>query len=204
MKKTALTLITIIAITATTSAQIRFGIKGGLNLANQSVKYFIAGASSPLSPDIRVGFHAGVLLDVPLSKHISIQPNLLFSQKGFKLSSNTTGTFHTGTYNYIELPVNVIYHINEKFSIGAGPYLGYALSGTQSSGFLSVDIPFGSGQGRRLDFGLNALIGYEIIDGLVISSNYSLGLANISDDGSSPVKNNVIGVSLTKFFESRK
>lgn len=198
MKKIALTLITIIAITATTSAQIRFGIKGGLNLANQS---FTSSAFGEASTSIRPGFYVGILLDAPVSESISIQPNLLFSQKGAIF--NGTYSF-TQTFNYLELPVNVIYHINKKFTIGAGPYLGYALSGTQSGSQNSINIEFGSGQARRLDFGLNALFGYEIIDGLVISANYSSGLSNIYDSGSVTLKNNVIGVSLTKFFGSRK
>ena len=198
MKKIALTLITIIAITATISAQIHFGIKGGLNLANQ---YFMYSALGVASTSIRPGFHAGVLLDAPLSKSISIQPNLLFSQKG-AIFNGTYG--FTATYNYLELPVNVIYHINKKFMIGAGPYLGYALSGTQSGSQQSIDVVFGSGQAKRLDFGLNALIGYEIIDGLVISANYSLGLTNIYDNSDVTYKNNVIGVSLTKFLRSSK
>ena len=198
MKKIALTLITIIVITATISAQIHFGIKGGLNLASQSFTSSAGGASTSIRP----GFHAGVLLDAPLSESISIQPNLLFSQKG-AIFNGTYG--FTATYNYLELPVNVIYHINKKFMIGAGPYLGYALSGTQQSGSQqSIDIEFGSGQAERFDFGLNALIGYEIIDGLVISANYSLGLTNIYGNSNVTYKNNVIGVSLTKFFESRK
>ena len=197
MKKIALTLITIIVITATISAQIHFGIKGGLNLASQSFTSSAGGASTSIRP----GFHAGVLLDAPLSESISIQPNLLFSQKG-AIFNGTYG--FTATYNYLELPVNVIYHINKKFMIGAGPYLGYALSGTQSASQQSIDIVFGSGQAKRLDFGLNALIGYEIIDGLVISANYSLGLTNIYDNGDVTYKNNVIGVSLTKFLRSSK
>lgn len=180
-----------------TSAQMRFGIKGGLNLANESISSSALGGLS-LSPNLRIGFHAGLVMDSPITETISIQPNLLFSQKGFKLSAN--GNDVTTTFNYIELPINFLYHASESFSVGAGPYLGYALSGMVSSASQNTNVTFGSGEARRLDYGLNLTAGYEVSPGLVISANYSLGLANISDDSSETIKNNVIGFSLTKFF----
>ena len=197
MKKILLTIITIFAINAVASAQMRFGIKGGLNLANESISSSALGGLS-LSPSMRIGFHAGLVMDSPITESISIQPNLLFSQKGFKLSAN--GNDISTTFNYIELPINFLYHASESFSVGAGPYLGYALSGTVSSGSQNTNVTFGSGEARRLDYGLNLTAGYEVSPGLVISANYSLGLANISDDSSETIKNNVIGFSLTKFF----
>jgi len=195
MKKVLSTLITIFVINATASAQVRFGIKGGLNLANVS--------STPASSDIKslLAFHGGIVLDAPISESISIQPNLLFSQKGF--STTLLGSDVKATTNYIELPINFLYHASDAFSIGAGPYLGYLLSGTVSSGGQSNSITFDN-DSKRFDYGINFTAGFELIAGLTISANYSLGLANLSNDSNSTAKNKVIGVSLTKFFGSRK
>lgn len=204
MKKIFLTLLSISLFSAATSAQMRFGIKGGLNLANISVS---PAQSNP--PKSIIGFHGGVVLDAALTDKISIQPNLLFSLKGASGSvSIGTGTIESkATLNYIEVPVNFVYSVTDAFTVGAGPYLGYALSGNSAvtstiSGFSSYNesLDFEKEKIKRLDFGLNFTAGYEVTEGIVISANYSLGLANISDDANVTSKNNVIGFSVTKFF----
>jgi Outer membrane protein beta-barrel domain len=210
MKKVLLTLITIFAINGVASAQMRFGVKGGLNLANIS----ISPSQTGVEPKSIISFHAGIVLDAPLSESISIQPNLLFSQKGYKASFaiSTTSIEGKATINYLEIPINVVYHATEALSIGAGPYLGYALSGTSTTTTTTngqsktdtKDADFDKDI-KRLDFGLNVTAGYEVIEGLIVSANYSLGLANINADTSttSTIKNGVIGFSVTKLFGER-
>jgi hypothetical protein len=202
MKKILLTLITIIAVNASINAQMRFGVKGGLNLASISTSDKTVPTSSAL------GFHGGIVLDAPLSESISIQPNLLFSQKGFSLDAS--GISSKVTFNYIEIPVNFLYNATDALTIGAGPFLGYALSASAKTTFngqtQTTDVDFDN-KSQRVDYGLNITAGYEIIEGLVISANYSLGLANLNKDATTSstntIKNNVIGFSVTKFFGER-
>jgi Outer membrane protein beta-barrel domain len=203
MKKILLTLITIVAINATVNAQMRFGVKGGLNLANVSITN-----ASGITPKSSLFFHGGIVLDASLSESISIQPNLLFSQKGYSLDAS--GATSKATFNYIEIPVNFLYNATDALTIGAGPYLGYALSGSAKTTIngqtRTDDIDFDN-DAKRVDYGLNITAGYEVIEGLVISANYSLGLANINKDvttsSTNTIKNNVIGFSVTKFFGER-
>jgi Outer membrane protein beta-barrel domain len=202
MKKILLTLITIIAVNATINAQMRFGVKGGVNLASISTSDKTVSTSSAL------GFHGGIVLDAPLSESISIQPNLLFSQKGFSLDAS--GISSKVTFNYIEVPVNFLFNATDALTIGAGPFLGYALSASAKTTFngqtQTTDVDFDN-KSQRVDYGLNITAGYEVIEGLVISANYSLGLANINKDATTSstntIKNNVIGFSVTKFFGER-
>src|SRR3982750_3481581 len=127
----------LLSITQSLLAQsIHFGVKGGLN------ESYIAG----LSPNnntkgyLRPGFHAGAFAEFKFKKW-SVEPGLLFTVKGYKATSNTVqttpgGTFNisisgTQTYQYIELPVNLLYNVNVKpgkIFIGGGPYMGYLLS----------------------------------------------------------------------------
>jgi hypothetical protein len=58
-------------------AQPSFGIKGGLNLSNLSIE-------DASDKNMITGLHAGVFLNLPVTKVFSIQPELLFSQKGTK------------------------------------------------------------------------------------------------------------------------
>jgi Outer membrane protein beta-barrel domain len=202
MKKILLTLITIIAVNAAINAQMRFGVKGGVNLASISTSDKTVSTSSAL------GFHGGIVLDAPLSESISIQPNLLFSQKGFSLDAS--GISSKVTFNYIEVPVNFLFNATDALTIGAGPFLGYALSASAKTTFngqtQTTDVDFDN-KSQRIDYGLNITAGYEVIEGLVISANYSLGLANINKDATTSstntIKNNVIGFSVTKFFGER-
>ena len=59
-EKILLTLIIIISVNAVVSAQMRFGVKGGLNLANVSTN------DKTVTPSSALGFHGGIVLDAPL------------------------------------------------------------------------------------------------------------------------------------------
>jgi Outer membrane protein beta-barrel domain len=77
------------------------------------------------------GFSVGILGDLPLSKKISFQPSLLFTQKG--QSEYVESTSSVVRLNYMELPLNFIYKVPGKsgnFIFGLGPDLSYGLSGT--------------------------------------------------------------------------
>jgi hypothetical protein len=97
---------------------MRFGVKGGLNLANVS----ISPAQTGFNQTSIIAFHAGLVIDANLSESISIQPNLLFSQKGYGISGSSGGITVDGkaTLNYLEVPINILYHATEALTIGAG------------------------------------------------------------------------------------
>ncbi|MFD1819931.1 Outer membrane protein beta-barrel domain-containing protein [Pseudarcicella hirudinis] len=204
MKKVLFIVLTIIGFSATSSAQVRYGIKAGANFATITASY--AGSSS--SSGTLIGYHGGIVLDAPLSEKWSLQPNLLYSLKGGKSDASSTSSGGTGKLSYIELPVNAAYHITDQFLIGAGPYVGYLLSVSNDQGSSSTDGV------NKIDYGVNAMVSYEITEGLVLGANYSYGLANTIDMnyinqqsggfgsllGDISAKNRVIGVSLTKFF----
>src|SRR5690349_11177041 len=57
----------------------KFGIKGGVNLTNLYV-------NDVKDENMKVGFNAGVFAKVPMSRVVSLQPELLYSQKGSKIT----------------------------------------------------------------------------------------------------------------------
>jgi hypothetical protein len=201
-------------------SNVQVGIEGGLNLAKQS-----SGGSG--STGNLTAFHAGVLVDLKLDA-VTIEPGLFYSVKGGKYDAATTISDGTTTYsastsakltlNYLELPVNVLYNIPVAGSghlfVGGGPYAAYGLSGkmkysaSASGGGNSQsqageqNVSFGSGadQYKALDFGINFKGGYRFSNGLQLSVGYGLGLANLSNDNQSSVKNNVFRASLGYFF----
>ena len=106
---------------------LSFGIKGGLNLSS-------ANGAWAKGVESRTGMAAGGYLTLSLLPPFAIQPEILYSQKGWKASGDASGVPWTGEYrvNYVEVPVLA------KFSFGmlvkpyilAGPYYATKISGS--------------------------------------------------------------------------
>jgi hypothetical protein len=190
MKSTFLMMLMILLTALSLSAQTTFGVTAGVSFANVTAKYQGISASLKLKP----GVTAGIILNEPLRGNFILQPALNFVQKGYKIKDDT-GT-ETVNFNYLELPVNIIYSVkkNEGFFIGGGPSLAYGISGRDKVKYAGGSMPddnqkvkFGSGadEVKGFDFGVNAIAGYRLAGGLMISANYNLGLSKINnDDGS--------------------
>jgi hypothetical protein len=159
MKKNLLFIVTLF-VSLNGFARIAFGPEIGFNASklnySTSTSTNILGITIP-PPDfknsIRSGARFGVIADVDIFHHISIQPGIFYSMQGgnqkgttsvtipvallaqftqlpLPISLNAPVTIDTKTkLNYLHVPVNVIYHFN-KFFAGAGPYISYALNGT--------------------------------------------------------------------------
>ena len=194
MKKTILLVLSLTFFSVVTKAQTRFGLKGGLNLANVSVT---SGGISA-TPESLTSFHAGLLLETRLTDKLLLQPNLLFSQKGYRDGDETEAKV-----NYIEIPVNLLYEANKDFTVGVGIYAAHALSGKGTLKGKTYDYDFGNGKANRFDLGVNLIAGYEIVEGIKFSVNYTIGTANILDNAYLKETNKVWGFSLTKFIGER-
>ena len=209
MKKLILTLFLATASDFTFAQTINFGVKGGLNLSNQS----LSGTNYPLNGKNLVGFHVGGILDIGF-QDISIQPGILFSTKGFRqvvqlITANQqsvgSATFKT-TLNYIELPVNLLYHIHVAPEIaiylGGGPYLGYGLSGNVSGPNDSYKVKFGSGDSdyKNPDYGVNFIAEIELKKRLMIDAGYGLGLGNLTHAQGATLQNRVMSLSVGYLF----
>jgi hypothetical protein len=226
MKKIILFLLFIAVISPAFAQYVKFGVSGGLNESTIVPNDEPAGSSTIAS---RIaGFHAGVFTDISFGS-VSIQPGLFYTTKGDKykealnqgvlFTANTSNPssiantyYDKQRYNYLQLPVNILYHIQAgggNFFIGGGPYLAYGLSASSVSytttgngvgGVSSNPISFGSGTNdvKRIDFGLNALGGYALKNGLFVSVGFEYGLTNTDNDYKS--RNDVITVSLGYSF----
>lgn len=205
--------IIVVAFTMTTKsfAQVKYGVKAGLNLANMLEKDDDDTYSDDYS--MKIGFHLGGTAEIPISEKFSVQPGLLFSTKGFKMKIEGIDGFFEDmninvNLNYLEIPINAIYKIElgySKLCINAGPYLGYALSGKVSYDEDSESIDIGSSDDddlKALDYGFNIGAGIEINDAITIGLQYGLGLGNLSIDTDNGYKlnNRVIGISVGYMF----
>jgi len=193
------------------TAQIDFGVKAGLNLANVSLN------NIDEAPDTKmlITFQAGVIADINISDNLAIQPGLLLVGKGFKIEDEILGETFTSTVTpmYLQIPVNVLYKGN-MFYAGVGPYVGYGLFGKakfEGGGSSdSEDLSFGNGEDddwSALDFGVNVEAGV-MLNQIRIGAGYALGLANVIPEnartGDESGKNGVISVNVAYMFGGKE
>ncbi len=107
------------------SVKPQFGIKAGVNYANV---YDTEGEQ--FNADGRFGFAGGGFLSIPISKLFGIQPEVLFSQKGFQATGSLLGYEYkyTHTANYLDIPLMFSFKPIEFVSIMAGPQYSYLIS----------------------------------------------------------------------------
>lgn len=104
--------------------QLVFGIKAGANLSNvwdEQGSDFVA--------DPKLGAAGGVFLAVPIGKYFGVQPEVLFSQKGFKGGGTLLGFPYsfTRTTSYIDVPLLFQFKPIPYLALLAGPQFSYLL-----------------------------------------------------------------------------
>jgi len=107
--------------------QLFISLKGGLNLSNV---YDADGEQ--FNADAKLGFVAGAALTVPIGKYLGIQPEILFSQKGFQGTTVILGnTFDfKRTTNYLDIPLMITLKPTESLTLMAGPQYSYLMKQT--------------------------------------------------------------------------
>jgi hypothetical protein len=122
---------------ADNTAQVRFGIKGGFSLAT-----VIKSNDDNFSTGTLLGFNGGAVLQLPIGNIIAIQPEVLFSQKGFRTTGSALGTdYDYKKYlNFLDIPILLRINASKYFGIVVGPQYSYLL-GTHTS-FKSGDSGF--------------------------------------------------------------
>jgi len=213
MKKLPI-LIGIVCLTQLTLAQnTRFGLRGGLNIANQKVTVSVLGQKASQSGDAIPSFHIGGMGEIQLSDIFFIQPSLLLSGKGMNYSTqDDQGNDVNAKIRpfYLELPINLVVKTqlpNSNLMVygGAGPSLGYGIFGKVKGGDNGDEDAFQDGGFKRFDFGVNLTAGVELPSGWQFSFHFTPGIANIAPDSPDPDvtlnwKNKVVGFSVGYFL----
>ncbi|AWA30435.1 PorT family protein [Flavobacterium magnum] len=103
---------------------IRFGVKAGINLSNvydDNDNDFVA--------DSKVGFAGGAFLTIPIGQVLGFQPEVMYSEKGFKVTGSFLGSDYEykRTNTYIDIPLQLQFKASPVFSILAGPQFSYLI-----------------------------------------------------------------------------
>lgn len=159
-----------------------FGVKAGFNLAD------LRGQDKDAYQDLSSlkSYHAGVYAQFGINDKVSIQPELLFTRKGFDaqqftIQNNTpgqaTGQKRETRLDYIQVPVLFVYNILDNISLHVGP---------QAS--LLVQAKYAGEERKISSVGLSSLE-YGVVGGVEarvgparVGARYDLGLSDIYND----------------------
>ena len=175
-----------------TREEFEMGAKAGINISNvydEEGGNFVANS--------KAGFAGGIFFSIPLNKYIGIQPEVLFSQKGFQSTRTLAlGPFfnnytvnYTTTTNHIDIPLQLQIKPSPFLTLVAGPQYSFVLSKedkrTDSNGNVnSTQTDYDNSNIRRNIFGVVG--GLDInISHLVISGRAGWDLQNNNGDGTS-------------------
>jgi hypothetical protein len=161
------------------------GLRAGVNY---SKVYDAQGDNFVAEP--KWGFAGGAFVSVPIGMYVGLQPEVMFSQKGFKASGNVIGLPYklTRTTTFIDVPLFLSLKPSEFITILAGPQFSYLIkqvdafeNGTttieQEQNFEQQDI-------RKNLFGLS--VGANInLKHFVISGRAAWDVSKNNSDGSS-------------------
>ena len=195
MKKTSFVLAALLSLSSVSVVRaqgVRLGLRAGANYSNLS-----GNIQHETTYNNKAGFLGGVMLnaDITGDGFFSIQPEILYSQKGFEnkptaYTNTLLGVGYTeereGKVNYNYLDVPVLLKINAGgFVVEAGPQYSYLLSANDETKITRTREPNGTptvseAQDKkdlsgfnRSELGYVAGIGYQADNGVSLNLRYT-------------------------------
>ena len=194
--------------TAQRAGDMTIGVMAGVNFATWN--------QDPEASEVTFGYKTGLVvggfLGVQLNDVFSIEPQVLFSQKGTKVNGTGAKSSLEGSVriNYIEVPVLAKFWIpisdtQLKPFIFVGPEVEFKVSCTAEGAIIAVTGSVDCDQSpqdkiKSTDWGATggAGIQFKVGDQAVrVDGRYTLGLTNINDSGDTrDIKNRAFAVTV--------
>jgi hypothetical protein len=181
--------------------QVNLKIVAGISLQNLKGTDFWG---EKLKNKVLLGYNAGFMTDILISRNLHFLPGLLYTAKGARKElvemvkkSSESKVITTIRLSYLEIPVSLLYRpkLGEgHILLGFGPYAAYGIGGkviTKGSGYsnvipvsfkntVTIDDPSDYAYYRALDTGVNLFFGYELYYGIFCHLNIQMGLLEIN------------------------
>lgn len=213
MKKSMLLICTLflgVTVMAQTE-KVKLGVKAGLNLSSLTFD------ESELNSSNKTGFTAGVMVEIPIAKNFSLQPELLYSEQGSKSSfsdADVTNSHYKSTIdlNYLNIPVMLKYYVLKGLSVQAGPQIGILLKANNKyqDNFLGYENretfnlkEYSTGIDTSVNFGL----GYQFQNKFYADARYNISYSNVFKESdvshfiNNDMKNRVFQITIGYFFK---
>lgn len=222
MKTTKRILMSLLFALVATSvfSQIAVGVKTGINWSNINTSA-TSGGTIP-NVDFLASVNLGVFAEIGLSENFAIQPELVYTKKGFQIKEGFdfdlfklpvfAGVKVQTKINYLEMPLLAKYKFGTgaiKAYVTAGPTLGYALNGKlQTKANFIIDIPLSNtnidmsnDNFNRFEVGATVGAGVDFPMGsgsFFVDARYTHGLTKVDNISFAELalKNKVFGLSV--------
>ncbi len=197
-----------LALPQTAAADVKFGIKGGANMANVNGALINEIKADPdATVKQKIGFCAGIFVELNFGRILTIQPEILYTLKGSQIDY-TDGEL-TGTeklqFDYIEIPLLLKLRLPTGSLhpfIFAGPAIGFNLSSKikwiedGESGEETIE------DFKKVDYSAVFGGGLQLGSSIHLDVRYTLGLQKLIDDGvdALDIKNGVISATIGLAF----
>jgi len=193
MKKIILTLLGTFFTTAIVFAQsgsdaresLAIGGKIGLNYSN-----IYDSQSENFDANPKIGFVAGGFLSIPIGKYFGIQPEVLYSQRGFTASGTFLGSRYdlNRTLSFLDIPILFAIKPTQTLTVLFGPQYSYLLKQRDefSNSFMTTvqEQEFKNDNIRRNLFCLTGGVDFNFKN-LVLGVRTGLDMTNNKGDGTS-------------------
>ena len=166
-------------------AQATFGLKAGMNVSNvydERGDDFVA--------DAKLGAVVGAQVYLPIVDFLGFQPELLFSQRGFRATGVINGWYYEmkRTTNFLDIPLMFVIRATPTFAFVAGPQFSYLMSQrdvfTNSTNTIAVEQVFRNDNPRR---NLACFVGgFDVTAGnIIVGARGGIDVQDNQGDGSS-------------------
>lgn len=166
-------------------AQIKLGVKGGVNLANAD----FSGLKSNFKTENMNGFFIGPMVDINIPiVGLGLDGSLLYAEKGTKFTNTSTNQDATNKQKTIEVPVNLKYSIGlgslASVFLAAGPNFSFDInSDNLTTDLLNIANTTMQGSTPSIDrknaeVSLNLGGGVKLLKHLQVGLNYNLPLTD--------------------------
>ena len=175
MKRTALFFITLfLTVSAFAGSPAKVGVIAGFTSSQTNLEDISS---------FKGGFHGGVTAKLPLALGFTVQPSLIYQQKGTQYDVASTDV--KSTTGYLEVPVQIQYGVDLVLLrpyVFAEPFVGYAVNNkiaynSSSSTNLWDDV-------NRFEYGLGLGAGIDLGGGAQIAVKYFWNFNDVSTEGS--------------------
>ena len=180
MKKILMLIVVAVGISLPSQAQVKFGLKGGLNLTNLSMSESIGNNLKS-----KEGFHVGPTVKIGLPvPGLSLDASALYDQRSAKVSvSNLNGTETESTIKSqsLQVPINIRYGVGlgsvANLFAFAGPQFGFNLGDKTKEIYKNaMDWTL-----RSSNVSANVGLGATLLNHLQITVNYNFALGKTGE-----------------------
>lgn len=173
MKKVLTTLMFAVALFAAVplQAQVKFGLKGGLNVTNMSLSKEVFDTSN------KTGFFVGPTIKVTLPiVGLGIDASALYDQRDAKIGGEDGS--EKVSLRSINVPVNVRYGIGlgsmASIYLAAGPQFGYNIGDKNVFGYVGEEGEHGGFSLKKSNLSINVGVGVSLMSKFEIGATYNI------------------------------